>query len=144
MCERPLECNQCKKEIKIEFKEIKGRHINHLHACSDCPILAARLHLNKESKAETICPICKTSEEAIKTGGLLGCEQCYSFFSGLIIDQLGKLNKVMSTPELFSLPSSDRLKELSIALDSAVENENYEQAAWLRDRMKSVMEGKSD
>lgn len=156
MCERPLECGQCKKQTTIKFTEIKGKMVSHLEACSDCPIIQARLHMGKNSanpsnKPDLICPMCKTTEEAIKTGGLIGCEQCYSTFADLIFSELTKMGKVENSFKFFSKASltpeegpkagkNEKLKELSIALNSAVENEDYEQAAWLRDRIKSVME----
>ena len=42
------------------------------------------------------------------------------------------------------MPASSRLTALNEALNEALKKENYEQAAWLRDQIKDLMEKTDD
>ena len=168
--DRPLECNQCKKPCKITYKEIAGEEINEIQACEDCPVIMNRLHKVPKKKPNmeitnvaeelTECPHCQTSSDAIKMGQYIGCSHCYTIFQDLIVSQLSKLNKIGDVPKKKSLgtdpilhkgksqkinePTLERLSELHIALDEAIADENFEQAAWLRDRINTCMEESSE
>ncbi|MCF7806286.1 MAG: UvrB/UvrC motif-containing protein [Simkaniaceae bacterium] len=167
MTDRPLECNQCKKQTKIVYKEVKGKEVTVSHACEDCPVINAKLYQGKKINKETeitheeqslrCCPRCNTSVDAITMGCYIGCSECYVIFNDLIIEQLTKLNRIKDLPKKnitystvvlhkgrshpqVSNATCDKLDELNLALDTAVKEENYEQAAWLRDRINTLME----
>ena len=171
MADRPLECNQCKKPVKITYKEIVGDDINTIQACADCPVIMARLHKTQKKKnemqvtnmAEEVaeCPNCQMSSDAIKMGHYIGCSQCYQVFADLLVSQLTKLNKINDVPKKKSVgvnvalhkgktaqvqptETVEKLKELNSALDEAIADENFEQAAWLRDRINTAMEESSE
>ncbi len=42
--DRPFECGECKKPIKVIYTEIVGNNITHTSMCADCPELQKRLH----------------------------------------------------------------------------------------------------
>ena len=44
MAERPVECGQCKKPVKVLYKEIVGESKTCTEMCADCPILQEKLH----------------------------------------------------------------------------------------------------
>lgn len=169
MAERPVECSHCKKHIKVIYKEIIGDAILCSEMCHDCPILEQKLHGQpQESQSPDIedstslcCANCMTTLESIKTGFPLGCSNCYSVFEDIIIKELVEQDKLPSRgrKELLSkkssplhlgkspktsitIPSSSRLSSLNEALNEALKKENYEQAAWLRDQIKELMEKK--
>jgi len=170
MAERPIECNQCKKLVKVTYKEIKGNEMHTLHVCEDCPVILQKLHINQNKKCGMevtreqedvlVCPGCNMTSDAIKMGNYIGCSQCYDTFGPLIAVQLTKLNKIEQAPkkftvgskvslhkgkhELFSSEKREKLGELNVALDDAVKGENFEQAAWIRDKINSLMEETSD
>ncbi len=170
MTERPVECSHCKKPIKVMYKEIVADSIICTEMCADCPVLQQRLHGEalpaKEShvagEAGLYCDNCKTSLEAVKMGNPLGCGECYSVFSDLLLNELAASEKVPlylrkalsnkktqpvhigKTPHKpLTIPSSSRLTTLNEALNEALKIENYEQAAWLRDQIKALTD-KSD
>jgi protein arginine kinase activator len=169
MGERPVECGHCKKQIDVTYKEVVGDAILCSEMCHDCPILEQKLHgqvdrtssEGKEDDTSLCCATCLTTLESIKTGFPLGCSSCYSVFEDTLIKELIEQDKIPSRlrKELLSkksiplhlgkspktsitIPSSSRLTSLNEALNDALKKENYEQAAWLRDQIKELMENK--
>lgn len=167
MAERPVECGHCKRPIKVIYKEIVGGGTTATEMCVECPILQKKLHgeavveiKGEKVKKETglCCGSCRTSLEAIQTGDLLGCPECYAVFSDLLFSELASANalplqtrkkaekkkgaplhvgKTPTTPVAF--PRSSQLTELNEALNDALRKENYEQAAWIRDQIKALL-----
>ncbi|MEY2492563.1 MAG: protein arginine kinase activator [Verrucomicrobiota bacterium] len=92
----------------------------------------------------TRCPVCGFTQADFKKTGRLGCSTCYTAFS----EGLGSLLKAMhkGTEHVGKLPAraqltlalSDRMKTLTENLRKAVEEENYETAASLRDEIKQL------
>ena len=167
MTDRPVECSHCKKPIKVVYKEIVGHVTSCTEMCDDCPVFFRKIHgeplppVKKEEGAGTglCCGGCGTTLESVKTGNPLGCAECYSVFSDVITAELSSLGKIPSRmkKEMMAkktyplhvgkspnqplvIPSSSRLTTLNEALNEALKKENYEQAAWLRDQIKALME----
>jgi protein arginine kinase activator len=169
MAERPVECSHCKKPIKVIYKEIVGGAMIVTEMCADCPSLQQRLHgASPQEKAPAkmgekspplFCETCHTSLESVQTGNPLGCSQCYNVFSDILVNNLLAANqlppqlqksfsskkgmqihigKVPNKP--YATTSSAELTSLNEALNDAVRRENYEQAAWLRDQIKALLE----
>ena len=90
------------------------------------------------------CPRCGFSQADFKKSGRLGCPECYKTFA----EGLGGLLKTMhkgtrntgKAPEALrvSRENSDRLKTLQKKLNKAIESENFEEAAQLRDELKKI------
>ncbi len=165
MSDRPVECSQCKKSAKVLYKEIIGNTVTVTEMCHDCPILLKKLQGSAPEKQEEgkepagmglYCGHCHTPLEAIKMGNPIGCSQCYTVFADLLAQELlieNKLPKAMEqarrnqpfhigkTPEgpINIPPASTRLTPLNEALNDALQRENYEEAAWLRDQIKELM-----
>lgn len=172
MAERPIECSHCKKTVKVIYKEIVGGSIITTEMCADCPVLEQRLHgaaasSKREGLAEReaglCCGNCRTEPESIKMGNPVGCSECYSVFSEMLVSELAARNKISprlqkaigmkknqplhtgkSPNKTTEIPSSTRLTALNEALNEAVKKENYEQAAWLRDQIKALTEKSSE
>lgn len=167
MSERPIECSECKKSVKVVYKEIVGDTINCTEMCQDCPILKAKLHgdtpTSKGKESSLCCGVCGTSLETVQMGQPLGCPECYTVFGEYIIRQLidtgsipSSLKKQAQTQKLQTLhigrspkqpgsPAlSSKLSSLNEALSDALKKENYEQAATLRDQIKSLSDKKHD
>ncbi len=171
MEERPVECSHCKKPIRIIYKEIVGDSILSTEMCADCPLLQQRLHgrVLKDKNGQTesemglCCGHCRTTLESVRTGNPLGCKECYEVFADLLISDLIAANRI--SPRLdkalaikkaqplhtgkspntsTSIPPSSRLTTLNEALKEALQRENYEQAAWLRDQIKTINDKTSD
>ncbi|HSX04529.1 MAG TPA: UvrB/UvrC motif-containing protein [Rhabdochlamydiaceae bacterium] len=173
MPERPVECGHCKKPVKVIYKEITGNSIMITEMCSDCPILEQKLHGTiasetvvgdvKAQETGLACGNCRTLLESVKMGNPLGCSNCYTVFGDVIISELIEEQKIPSSlkkgltvrknqpihigkspGKQVSLPTSNRLTELNVALNEALKKENYEEAAGLRDQIKALMEKKDE
>lgn len=168
--ERPVECGQCKKPAKVLYKEIIGNAVTCTQMCADCPVFQEKLHGTSPqeataSKTETglCCSNCRTNFEAVKMGNPLGCKECYVVFGNLLVSELlaagkipARLKKTVSfrqgqpihvgrTPDKpLNIPASSRLNALNEALNEALKKENYEEAAFLRDQIKGIMEKSDD
>ena len=104
MAERPVECSHCKKPIKVLYKEIAGDSIICTEMCADCPVYQQKLHgdvsnvkkqgAKVEGEAGLYCGNCKTSLESVKMGNPLGCSECYSVFSDVLINEIANAEKV--------------------------------------------------
>lgn len=90
------------------------------------------------------CPACGFSQTDFKKTGRLGCSVCYDTFA----EGLGSLLKAMhkGTTHVGKIPArlmrtlelSARSKQLQRDLEQAVSDENYEQAAQLRDQLREL------
>lgn len=164
MADRPVECSQCKKAIKVIYKEIVDTSIICTEMCADCPVLKQRLHghaatpsARTETEAGLYCDNCRTSLDSIKMGNPLGCSECYSVFADVLTNELiaadrlpSRIKKEIpikktqtlhmgkSPTKPLTIPSSSRLMALNEALNEALKKENYEQAAWIRDQIKDL------
>ena len=90
------------------------------------------------------CPVCGFTQADFKKTGRLGCSECYDTFE----DHLGNLLKAMhkGTRHTGKLPAriaryhemTERMKGLQDNLLKAVREENYEDAASLRDQIRKL------
>lgn len=102
-----------------------------------------------EVKPSVICSNCGTSYEEFIQKGRFGCSECYKSFA----DQLGKTFKGIQGAEIhtgkrpkgYVTTGSDRImkdftevEKLSLKLQEAIEKEEFEEAARLRDLIKQM------
>ena len=90
------------------------------------------------------CPVCGFTQADFKKTGRLGCSACYLTFA----EGLGSLLKAMhkGTEHIGKFPQrahraielDDRMRTLTEDLEKAVADENYENAAALRDQIKQL------
>jgi protein arginine kinase activator len=91
------------------------------------------------------CPACGSTLRDFRDTGRLGCDQCYAAFDGHLRDLLRRLHgSSQHVGERYEMPGEaggdsdprSRLLELKAQLRRAVEGENFELAAELRDRIR--------
>jgi protein arginine kinase activator len=160
MSDRPIECSQCKRPAKILYKEILGDTINCSAMCAECPVLQAKLHGETDKKTgQVCCGSCGTSLESVQMGQPVGCIECYVVFNDFLVSELiaadaipEALQKKLSSQrsqaihigkspdQPVDITLSSRLASLNVALNDALKRENYEQAAMLRDQIKTLTE----
>lgn len=104
------------------------------------------------------CPTCRTTFAEFKQHGLLGCAACYQFFEKQLAPLLERAHDGLSQHRGKSLASgagpkptdsalaevearSDLLKRLKSELERAVQAEQYERAAQVRDEIRRLCEG---
>jgi protein arginine kinase activator len=96
-----------------------------------------------ETTEETRCAKCGFSAADFKKAGRLGCSECYSTFA----DQLDGLLKTMhkGTKHAGKVPggaknrdTAEKVRQMQAQLESAVQTEDFERAAVLRDEIKKL------
>ncbi len=90
------------------------------------------------------CPTCGFAFDDLKKTGRIGCSECYSFFRSAIKANLKGMHKgtrhTGRIPEgmLEAFQRQQYLEKLQLEMDEAIEAENYEKAASLRDKIKHL------
>lgn len=87
--------------------------------------------------ALTRCPVCDFSLEAYRRTGRLGCPDCYSVFNSELTGEQATQKSQQESPQPEQSPAL-LLKKLEQQLQEAIEKEDYEKAAQLRDRIKEL------
>jgi protein arginine kinase activator len=92
------------------------------------------------------CPICGSTWAQFKQGGLMGCAHDYEQFAGKLVPLLKRAQEG-ATEHVGKVPAGRKTQEadrqvatlrLRRELQKAIDAENYEQAARLRDQLKSL------
>lgn len=98
------------------------------------------------------CPQCKATYNDFKKSGRLGCVKCYEVFKNELApllkglhgstEHLGKSYRLSQNKKTKRLKKIDEIERLQKELKSAVDNEEYEKAAVIRDKIKRLKKGK--
>ena len=157
-------CCICKeKEATVHLTEIKGDKMQKVDLCEECAkskgvndptgfsLADLLLGLGASQEIEQVaggtevkCPRCGFSQADFKKSGRLGCPECYKTFSSGLETLLKSMHKgsrhIGKVPQALrqTRDLSDRLKALQKRLSKAVEDENFEEAARLRDEIKQM------
>jgi protein arginine kinase activator len=107
--------------------------------------LGASLELDQSAKGvELKCSRCGFTQADFKKSGRLGCSECYSTFAEGLAGLLKTMHKgtrhVGKAPEALRAQreNADRLKALQKKLNRAIETEDFETAAAVRDEIKGL------
>lgn len=95
-----------------------------------------------------VCPVCGTSWADFKTAGVMGCGHDYEQFAGKLLPLVrraheGATEHVGKVPAKRKSAGADRqvaTLRLRRELQKAIDAENYEQAAQLRDKLRTLEE----
>jgi protein arginine kinase activator len=157
-------CSICKeKEAKFHYTNVAGDKVHKVDLCEECAKskgmesptafgLADELFgLGAAQEIEQAggemglkCPACAFTQADFKKAGRLGCAECYQTFAEPLEGLLKTMHKgtrhVGKVPESLrqNRTVSDRLKTLQKKLAKAIEAEDFEQAAVLRDEIKQA------
>ena len=93
---------------------------------------------------ERKCPTCGMTESELRRTGRVGCPDCYSTFADILNPYVQKIHgatrHIGTAPAAPEQPKADPVADLKAQLKAAVESEDYERAASLRDEIRR-MEG---
>jgi protein arginine kinase activator len=157
-------CCICKeKEATVHLTQIAGDKMQKVDLCEECAktkgvndptgfsLADLLLGLGASQEIEHAaggpdvkCSRCGFTQTDFKKAGRLGCPECYKTFAegleGLFKSMHKGTRHVGKVPEAMrqSRDLSDRLKNLQKRLAKAIEDENFEQAAQLRDEIKQM------
>ncbi len=135
-------CEECAKEKNIG--------INIQFSVADILKGLTESHIEKKEETAKKCPFCGLTFGMFRKTGKLGCGECYETFADQLLPIIGDIHKnaqhVGTKPagtqikRSTAVKSRVKLDELAAQLEEAVKNEKYEDAAVLRDKMKSLQE----
>jgi len=157
-------CDLCgKNQATVHLTEIIDDQMSELHLCEECAhkksmqmeqqfglsdLLAGLAEFGKPEEtveaASIKCSNCGLSYQDFKRVGRLGCGECYSSFKKYLMPLLKKIHgstqhlgkspyKVVTRPK-----KKVELTELRLSLQRAIEKEEFEEAARLRDKIREL------
>jgi len=154
-------CDVCKeKQANVFFTQIINGQVQKVNLCDDCSkqkgvtdptgFALAELLLgigqepaSEAKSAERTCERCGLTQSDFKRAGRLGCAGCYDVFHDEIEALLKNIHK--GTRHVGKVPSraaasavTHRLETLRTDLAKAIDDENFEDAARLRDEINRL------
>lgn len=105
--------------------------------------------ISESNKAER-CPCCNSSFRQIANTGKAGCPKCYEKFKNELLPYLkrvhGSVTHIGKKPkkDVLVVSNTDKLSEMRKKLRELVKNENYEEAAVMRDKIKLYEEERNN
>ena len=163
-------CTNCKtNNAQFHYKQIMGGIKTEHHLCAECAqalgfmtntesffdigsILSDFISAPKQTshtKDTLRCEKCATDYNEFRRTGLAGCDRCYETFASVIENSLSQIQSATTHKGKCSSagddskkepPATDELTLLKEELARTIEEERYEDAAVLRDKIKK-MEG---
>lgn len=158
-------CEICgKKEATVEFTEIINDEVTQLHLCESCArekgvemeqhfsiadLLAGLtdLGLEFEPKQPPIkCSNCAMTYDDFRKIGRLGCGECYNAFKRSLLPLLKRIHgstrhlgkATVKLEKAVGVTKVSQLQELRQKLQRAIEMEEYEEAAKIRDKIREL------
>ncbi len=154
-------CEKCKnREATTHYVETVNGVKKELHLCGECakeeglggigfslPNIFSGLFGEEyypQLKKEKSCPVCGMTLSRFSKTGMLGCPECYNTFEKELRPMILKIQK--GENHKGKLPNSvppkkKTLETLREELKAAIEKEDFEKAAILRDRIKEEEHG---
>lgn len=159
-------CDNCREhEAEIHLTQIVNNEMTTLHLCATCaaekgvqgavpvqfPLTGFLAQMGKgiavdvEAGPVGPCSFCGTSVEDFRRTGRLGCPHCYSVYEPQLRGILRRIHgatqhvgKVYLPPEAEDADRTARLAGLRRKLQRAVEAEDFERAAEIRDQIRAL------
>jgi protein arginine kinase activator len=158
-----MQCDVCgKKRATVHLTEIVDEQMTEMHLCEECAreksvqmeqqfgladLLAGLADFGKQikdvEKIKLKCPNCGMTYDDFRKLGRLGCGECYATFREQLASLLKKIHgshqHLGKAPLTMAAPpkvSSEELDVLKAKLQNAIRQENFEEAAMLRDKIR--------
>lgn len=158
-------CENCKsKPASVHITQIIGGKKKELNLCSGCAshmgiaigasmfepmeaLLASLLEPVEENAARSArCPSCGSDFSVFQNTGRLGCPQCYQVFTAELMPFIQKTQRGQThtgaRPDAAGHKQADStrqtLENARQALSKAIQSEEFEQAAALRDQIRAL------
>lgn len=140
-----MDCQNCQeREATVVITKIVGEEHTITHLCKACAndlggaggVAISIQMLTPESTQTAACQTCGKTFAEFKKSGLFGCADCYVSFA----EHLPKLYKRVQgvtrhVTQAALPPAQDDTAALEAALAEAVEREDFEKAAEIRDKL---------
>ncbi|MCF7907381.1 MAG: UvrB/UvrC motif-containing protein [Candidatus Omnitrophica bacterium] len=159
-------CDICHKNIAtVHLTEIINDKVAEMHICQACaqnkseglaqqPNISdfvgglVNADLTKKDNRALKCPACGFNYNDFKKKGRLGCGRCYTAFRRQLLPLLKKIHGAIRHTGKIPLDvkrpvsSEVKLRELNDQLERAIQLEEYEAAAKIRDKLKKLDKNK--
>ncbi|MGQ9662107.1 MAG: UvrB/UvrC motif-containing protein [Kiritimatiellia bacterium] len=155
-----MKCDICHENpATLHFKQIVEGGARELHMCEQC---AGQYGLDSHSpasltdfffgmakqmaKAEKKCPVCNMGLSDYRRTSRLGCATCYETFAAELSSLIASIHPAMQHRGKVPVSQqvSVRVAGLRRQLEKAVEKQNFEEAARLRDQIRELMAGQEN
>jgi protein arginine kinase activator len=161
-----MKCEICGlKDAVIHMRQIQKENVHEMHICEDCALekglireeeselpvtnLLAGLIDGRDieestGKAASACTRCCTKLADFRKTGKVGCAQCFQAFESDLRSILSQMAARPRHAGKLPAPAAGQAERqpdregLRLELRAAVENEDYEKAALLRDRLREM------
>ena len=154
-----MKCHHCDNQATVHLTQILNGQMHKMDLCESCAQakgvtnpenlsisnLMDKVDMDTDNSGTAmVCESCGTTHQEFKKGGRLGCEACYHVFRPVLDPLLDGMHA--GTKHLGKIPSgsASRVKfersvdTLKTELKDAVEKEDYEKAALVRDKLKEL------
>lgn len=159
-----MQCDVCgKKKATVHLTEIVDEQMSEMHLCEECAreksaqmeqqfgladLLAGLSDFGKQAQdiddKKMQCPQCGTTYDDFRKLGRLGCSECYNAFKPHLAALLKKIHgakqhsgkKMIGAPTVMHEKKGINVQELKDLLQQAIEREDFEKAAQLRDQIR--------
>lgn len=163
-----MDCDKCNKPAKVFLTQLVGGQVKKVALCDECAQengvtdptgfaladlllggtpgqpAATPLAPPVEGDDRRACPACGFTLEDLKKVRRFGCGTCYSVFREEVDQMIRGMHK--GSTHLGKVPSGQieqqqrrkRLADLRDRLEQAIDTENYEDAAGLRDEIRKL------
>ncbi len=163
-----MKCEICGlKDAVIHIRQIQKDLVHELHICEECAqekglireeeselpianLLSGLLEgrdMTGAGEVKESCPRCGMKASDFRKQGKLGCAECFSAFQkdvkAIVTQMAARPHHAGRLPKAFAEQSGDSAANdaLREELREAVEREDYEEAARLRDRLREMDSG---
>lgn len=151
-------CEECgKNQAEVMMTTVINGESTTRHLCREClkkykagdlqAVLAAVLSAmttKNQTAPEITCPRCGETYAEFQKTGMLGCAECYQAFrkelTPLITRVQGRAQHAGRRPPVSEEEQArqNRMDELRFQMEAAVAEENFEEAARLRDELRAM------
>lgn len=154
-------CESCnEREATVHLTQVADGHVKKVHLCEECaaksgfdlqgPMSITDILIGmggapagEAGAPDRSCPRCHLRRSDFKKTGRLGCPECYETFAAELMPLVKGMHRSeqhtgkVPSRESARLRVSAELAELQKSLDRAIREENYEEAARLRDQIQA-------
>jgi protein arginine kinase activator len=143
-------CEECHSQpANVHVTQISSDETVVFHLCEECAAKRGiSITINDQSQQETqqpsqpegpVCERCGLAFSEFRASGSLGCSDCYTAFEAEIDKILVEMHGARAHRGKGTLRrSGGDLKTLKAQLHSAIRNEEFEEAAQLRDAIRTI------
>jgi protein arginine kinase activator len=141
-------CQQCAHELKLNGLSypvmVAGFLQSLLGASAAHAMQEAGQETSQGAAAKDVCPTCHITSARIQRSGFVGCGDCYEHFAGRMDKWLrriqGQGQHEGKVPKRYAVEFQEAadLENLKLKLKHCIEQEDFEEAALLRDRIREL------